>query len=53
VLYGIFRYLYLIQIKNEGGAPEDLLLMDRPLQATVLLWGISILLIVYIVPKIF
>lgn len=53
VLYGIFRYLYLIQIKNEGGAPEDLLLMDRPLQATVLLWGISILLIVYIVPRFF
>jgi 4-hydroxybenzoate polyprenyltransferase len=48
VLYGVFRYLYLIQIKNEGGAPEDLLLSDRPLQLTILLWGIAILLVFYI-----
>jgi 4-hydroxybenzoate polyprenyltransferase len=53
VLYGIFRYLYLIQIKQEGGAPEDLLMMDRPLQLTVALWGISILLIIYILPRYF
>jgi 4-hydroxybenzoate polyprenyltransferase len=48
VLYGVFRYLYLIQIKNEGGAPEDLLLSDRPLQLTIVLWGIAILLVFYI-----
>lgn len=48
VLYGIFRYLYLIQIKHEGGAPEEILLSDRPLQITVLLWGLSILLIFYV-----
>jgi len=48
VLYGIFRYLYLIQIKNEGGAPEELLLTDRPLQLTIVLWGIAILLVFYI-----
>jgi 4-hydroxybenzoate polyprenyltransferase len=48
VLYGIFRYLYLIQIKNEGGAPEELLLTDRPLQLTIFLWGIAILLVFYI-----
>jgi 4-hydroxybenzoate polyprenyltransferase len=48
VLYGVFRYLYLIQIKNEGGAPEDLLLSDRPLQLAILLWGIAILLVFYI-----
>jgi 4-hydroxybenzoate polyprenyltransferase len=53
VLYGIFRYLFLIQIKQEGGAPEDLLMMDRPLQLTVMLWGISILLIIYIIPRFF
>ncbi len=47
VLYGIFRYLYLIQVAGEGGAPEDLLLTDRPLQATILLWGLAILLIFY------
>ncbi len=47
VLYGIFRYLYLIQ-QGSGGAPEDIIFSDRPLQATVLLWGISVLMIFYI-----
>lgn len=48
VLYGVFRYLYLIQVKHSGGAPEDVLLSDRPLQATIGLWGLSILLIFYV-----
>jgi 4-hydroxybenzoate polyprenyltransferase len=48
VLYGIFRYLYLIQVKEEGGAPEELVLTDRPLQATMALYGISVLVIFYI-----
>ncbi len=50
VLYGVFRYLWLIHVKQEGGAPEDLLLSDRPLQATILLWGLSIFLIFYVIP---
>ena len=48
VLYGVFRYLYLIQVKHSGGAPEDVLLSDRPLQITIFLWGISVLLIFYL-----
>ncbi len=48
VLYGVFRYLYLLQVKQAGGAPEDLIITDRPLQAAVLLWGLSIFLIFYI-----
>lgn len=48
VLYGVFRYLYLIQIKEAGGAPEELLLTDRPLQATIILWGIAVLIIFYL-----
>jgi 4-hydroxybenzoate polyprenyltransferase len=48
VLYGIFRYLYLVQIKQEGGAPEELLLTDRPLQITIFLWVIAVLLVFYI-----
>lgn len=48
VLYGIFRYLYLISIKNAGGAPEELALTDRPLQITVLLFGISVFVIFYL-----
>jgi 4-hydroxybenzoate polyprenyltransferase len=51
VLYGVFRYLYLIQIKHEGGAPEEMLLLDRPLQITIVAYGISVLLIIYVIPK--
>jgi 4-hydroxybenzoate polyprenyltransferase len=48
VLYGVFRYLYLIQVKHSGGAPEEVLLSDRPLQATIVLWGLAVLLIFYL-----
>lgn len=48
VLYGIFRYLYLIQIKGEGGAPEELVLTDRPLQVTILLFGVAVFLVFYV-----
>ncbi len=34
VLYGIFRYIYLIDRHGEGGAPDETLLRDRPLLAT-------------------
>ena len=47
VLYGIFRYLYLVKVKQSGGAPEELVLNDRPLQFSVILYGISVLLIFY------
>lgn len=38
VLFGIFRYLWLVFQRDEGGAPETLLLQDVPLLTTVLLW---------------
>jgi len=47
VLYGIFRYLYLIHVKGMGGAPEEIALSDRPLQATVVLWGLSVIIVMY------
>jgi 4-hydroxybenzoate polyprenyltransferase len=47
-IYGIFRYLYLIQVKNEGGAPDELVLSDRPLQITFLLFAISVIIIFYL-----
>src|SRR5690606_36721666 len=50
VIYGIFRYLYLIQTSARVGAPEDVLLSDRPLQATILLWGICVLVVLYLIP---
>jgi 4-hydroxybenzoate polyprenyltransferase len=50
VIYGIFRYLYLVQVKHSGGEPEEVLFTDRPLQAAIILWGLSILAIFYISP---
>jgi hypothetical protein len=47
VLYGIFRYLYLAYRRDEGGAPEALLLQDAPLLVNVLLWLATISLILY------
>ena len=38
VLYGIFRYLYLVYCRQEGGNPTRILFNDRPLQATILAW---------------
>ena len=46
-IFGIFRYLYLIQVKNEGGAPDELVLSDRPLQITFILFAFTVLLIFY------
>jgi 4-hydroxybenzoate polyprenyltransferase len=47
VLYGIFRYLYLVHQKRAGGSPADLLLTDRPLLACVGLWALGVALILY------
>jgi 4-hydroxybenzoate polyprenyltransferase len=47
VLYGIFRYLYLVKVRESGGEPEELVMNDRPLQFSVILWGLSILVIFY------
>lgn len=38
VMYGIFRYLYLVYRKDLGGMPEQVLLEDRGVQATILVW---------------
>lgn len=45
VLYGIFRYLYLIHQKDEGGSPEHLILKDKPLLIDIFLWVAAALLI--------
>ncbi|MDH7488399.1 MAG: decaprenyl-phosphate phosphoribosyltransferase [Anaerolineae bacterium] len=47
VLYGIFRYLYLIHIREEGGSPEELLLKDKPFFLNVVLFGIAVIVIMY------
>lgn len=48
VIYGIFRYLYLVHQKSEGGTPEYLLLRDRPLLLDILFWIIAASLIIYL-----
>jgi len=47
VLYGIFRYLYLIHQKSKGGSPEVLIIKDRPLLLAIIMWIISASLIIY------
>jgi hypothetical protein len=47
VVYGIFRYLQLIHIGHAAGAPDEVALKDRPLQITVLLWGLTVIAIFY------
>jgi len=50
VIYGIFRYLYLVHRKEQGGNPSDVLLTDWPLLLAVFLWAASVVLIVYTAP---
>jgi 4-hydroxybenzoate polyprenyltransferase len=47
LLYGIFRYLYLVHQKEGGGSPAEMLLNDRPLLACVALWALAVALIIY------
>ena len=42
VLYGIFRYIYLIERHGEGGAPDETLFSDRPMLLTGLLYGLVV-----------
>jgi 4-hydroxybenzoate polyprenyltransferase len=48
VIYGLFRYLYLVRMNHIGGAPEEIVLQDRPMQIAILLWGITVILIIYL-----
>jgi 4-hydroxybenzoate polyprenyltransferase len=48
VIYAIFRYLYLIQVRQIGGEPEEILLSDRPFQISIFLWGLAVLAVFYI-----
>ncbi|MEE8046478.1 MAG: decaprenyl-phosphate phosphoribosyltransferase [Dehalococcoidia bacterium] len=41
VAYGVFRYLYLIQVKGVGEAPEEILVRDKPLLLNIFLWLIT------------
>lgn len=47
VIYGIFRYLYLIHLKQQGGSPTTIMLTDRPILITVLLWLVTAIALLY------
>jgi len=47
VIYGIFRYLYLIHVRGQGGAPDELLFEDMPLLLAVVLWVITVGVVLY------
>lgn len=51
VLYGLFRYMYLIHIKGEGGAPEELVFKDKPLLLAICIWGILCVVFLYFFPR--
>jgi 4-hydroxybenzoate polyprenyltransferase len=48
VLYAVFRYMYLIHVRHEGGAPEDIFLRDRPMQLSMFLWAIVVFVVLYV-----
>lgn len=48
IIYAILRYQYLLQVKDVGGAPEDIVMSDRSLLGVVGLYGVTVLVIFYI-----
>jgi 4-hydroxybenzoate polyprenyltransferase len=48
VIYGAFRYLYLIHVRGTTLAPDEVVLTDRPLQVDFVLWGLVSVLILYL-----
>jgi 4-hydroxybenzoate polyprenyltransferase len=50
VLYGIFRYLYLVYVRGEGGSPEEVLLRDPHVRWSVVLCALTIGVVLYVIP---
>ena len=48
VFYMLARYLYLVHVKHLGGAPDELLLEDRPLLINSILWAVSVVALIYV-----
>ncbi len=48
VMYGLFRYLFLVREGDVGGAPEELLFRDRPLLAAVAVWAVLAITLLYL-----
>lgn len=50
VLYGIYRYLYLVYRKELGGTPEKVFVTDLPMVVAILLWALAVVFILYALP---
>ena len=48
VIYGLFRYLYLIHVEETDKAPDEVLLIDRPMQLTVIAAALAVFAILYL-----
>ena len=48
VFYFLARYLYLIHVRKLGGAPDELLLKDKPLLINTALWAASVVILIYV-----
>ncbi len=48
VAYGLFRYLWLVRLRNQGEDPSQVLLRDVPLLVTVALWAAVVVLVLYV-----
>jgi 4-hydroxybenzoate polyprenyltransferase len=48
VIFGVMRYLQLVYEDNQGESPERVLLRDKPLLTTVFLFGISVMIVIYV-----
>jgi len=47
VLYGIYRYLYLVYCKRQGGSPETILLTDIPMMVNLIGYGVTVIIVLY------
>ncbi|OGY25383.1 MAG: hypothetical protein A2134_00755 [Candidatus Woykebacteria bacterium RBG_16_39_9b] len=50
VVYALFRYLYIIYEKKKGDAPAEVLISDKPLLTTTIIWLLAVISLVYILP---
>ena len=48
VLFGIFRYLYLVHQKGEGGDPDRIIVSDKQFLGNVVLWAVAVGLVIYL-----
>jgi hypothetical protein len=48
VFYMLARYLYLVHVKGLGGAPDELLVEDRPLLINSILWALAVIILIYL-----